>query len=100
MRFELADGSQIALPVAEQLDDLDRSAELGKWVHLEDFERLHAFQASIRIFVEQRVEHGARLLAVLGENVPFADVLGALASSQRRPVECYVADEIEGVKVA
>ena len=54
---------------AEELDDLDRRAEGGERIDLEDFERLDALDARVGVLVEQRVEHGARLVAVLGEDV-------------------------------
>ena len=50
-------------------------------------------------FCEQGFEHGAGLRAVLGEDVALADVLGALAAGERRPVEGDVADQVEGVEV-
>ena len=56
--------------------------------------------ALVGVLVEQGVEHRARLVAVLGEVVALADVVGALLARERRLVEGDVADQVERVEVA
>ena len=56
--------------------------------------------AGVGVLVEQGVEDGAGLVAVLGEDVALPDVARAFAPGERRLVEGDVADEIEGVVVA
>ena len=56
--------------------------------------------AAVGVLVEQGLEHGAGLVAVLGEDVALLHLVGALAARERRLVEGDVADEVEGVVVA
>ena len=73
--------------------------KVGERIDLEDVQRLDALDAAVGVLVEQRVEDGAGLLAVLGEDVALAHVVGALPAGERRLVEGDVADEVEGVVV-
>ena len=56
----------------------------------------HAF---VGVLGEQRVEHGAGLVPVFAEYIPFLDVLGALAPGQRLGIERHMADQVEGIEV-
>ena len=71
--FEFPDGGEVVCLAAEEIDDFDWRAERSEWIDFQDFERLDAPDAAVGILVEQRVEHGARLLAVLGEDVALLD---------------------------
>ena len=53
----------------------------------------------VLVLLQQGVEHGTGLRAVLGEDVPLADVLGPLAASQRRAAVGDMADQVERVEV-
>ncbi len=79
--------SSIGVPMASNGSDLQdaRIVEVG--------------DAFVLVFLEQGFEHGAGLLAVLGEDVALADILGPLAPGERRLVEGHVADQVEGVEV-
>ena len=50
-------------------DELDRGAEVGERLDAEDPDVLDGAEALVGVLVEQRVEHGAGLVAVLGEHV-------------------------------
>ena len=66
---------------------------------LQDARIVEACDAFVLIFLEQGFQHRAGLRAVLGEDIALADILHALASGERRPIEGHVADEVEGVEV-
>ena len=53
--FEFADGGEVLLLAAEELDDFDRCAERGERIDLEDFQRLDARDAAVGVLVEQSV---------------------------------------------
>ena len=67
-RFQVPNGGEVVLLAAEEIDDFDRRAEGGERVDFEDFERFDALEAGVGVFVEQRLEHGAGLVAVFGED--------------------------------
>src|SRR5690606_984950 len=97
--FESGDGGEVAGFAAEEFHDLDGGAEAGERIDLEDVERLDAAQAAVGVFLEEGFEHGAGLVAVVGEDVAFFHAVGALAAGERRLVVGDVADEVEGVEV-
>jgi hypothetical protein len=84
---------------AEEIDDFNRRAERPDRVDFEDLERLDALEADVSVFVEQRFEHGVRLVAIPGEHIAFAHLLGPLTARERWLVECDMADEAKGVVV-
>ena len=98
--FKFANGGEVARLATEQVDDLDRRAECGERVHLQDFQRLDARDAGVGVFLQQGIEDGAGLVAVLGEDVALLDLLSPLAAREGRAVESDVADEVESVEVA
>lgn len=51
--FQFANGGEIVLFAAEQLDDLDRRAEGGERVDLDDFEGFDTFDAAVGVLVEK-----------------------------------------------
>ena len=65
----------------------------------QDLRVLEVEHALVLVLLQERVEHGPGLLAVLREHVALAHVLGALAAGERRLVEGDVADQVEGVEV-
>jgi hypothetical protein len=97
--LEVADGLQVGVLAPNLLDDLDRRAERREGLHLEDAHVLDVVDAFVRELVEQGFEHGPGSIAVLGEVVPLAHVVGALLARERGLVEGHVADEIEGGEV-
>ena len=52
----------------------------------------------LRHLVEQRLQHGAGFVAVLGEVVPLLNLVRPLATGQRRLVKGYVADQVERIE--
>ncbi len=54
--------------------------------------------AFVGVLVEQRLEDARAFVAVLGEVVALAHVVGALTAGERRLIEGDVADEVEGVE--
>jgi hypothetical protein len=80
-------------------DELDGCAHAVERRDAQDLRILQVEDALILVFVEQRVEHGASLLAVPREHVALADVVGPLAAGERRLVEGDMADQIERVEV-
>ena len=93
------DGFLEAVSSAEGLEKFDRSTHGVKGGDLQNTRVVKVGDAFILVFLEQGFEHGAGLLAVLGEDVALADILRPLAPGERRLVEGHVADEIEGVEV-
>jgi hypothetical protein len=49
--------------------------------------------------LQQCFKHGAGLGAVFREDIPLADVIGALAARQRGLVEGDMADEVKRVQI-
>lgn len=98
--FEIADRGEIPVPPAEEFDDLHGRAVSGERVHLENLQRLNTGDAAVGIFLQQCVEDGAGLVAILGEDVALFHLFGALLPRERRGVESNMADEIERVVVA
>lgn len=98
-RCERANGGEVGRFAAEGRDDLNRRAEGGKRINLQNFERLHALQSAVGVFLEKRIEDGTGFGAVFSEDVSLLHFFGALFSGERRRVEGKVADEVEGVVV-
>ena len=87
------------LGAAEELGELDGGAHSGEGVQPEDVAVLEHGDALVGVLVEERIENGARLLAVLGEDVALLHVVGPLPARERGLVEGDVADEVERVVV-
>ena len=51
------------------------------------------------ILLQQRLQHGTGLGAILREHVALTDTIGTFPASKRGLVKSYVADEIEGIEV-
>ena len=96
----MAHGGEIGILATEERDDLYRRAQGGQGVHLENLQGLDAAEAGVGVFLEQGIEDGAGLVAIGGEDVALAYLLGPLPARQGWLVEGDVADEIEGVLVA
>ncbi len=71
--LELAYGFGVLGAAAEALDEFGGGAESGDRVDLEHGDVLDGVDALIGVLVEQRVQHSAGGVAVLGENVALAD---------------------------
>src|ERR1035441_10560775 len=84
---------------AEVLDELERRAHDVERRDLENPRVIEIDDTLILVFLQQRLKHGAGLRSVFGEDVALADVVGALAAGQRRPVEGHMTDEVESVEV-
>ena len=72
---------------------------MSQWIDFEDFERLHALNSAIGIFIKKGFEHSPDFCAILGKDMPLPDLLGSLASRERWLVECDMADEVKRVVV-
>ena len=95
--FELAHGGDdTGRLTAESADDFDRRAKLVQGLDLEDVDVLDRSDALVGVLVEQGVEHGPGLLAVLGEVVLLPDLVGSLLASQRRLIVGDMADRSNG----
>ena len=57
--FDRADGSDVPVPPAEALDQLDRGAEAGEGLHAKDAEVLCWSQSFVGVLVEQGIKPGA-----------------------------------------
>ena len=94
------DSGKVTLLATEEVHDFDGCPERCERVHLQYFQRLDALEASVSVFVNQRIQHGASLVAVFGEDVALFDGLGAFAAGARRLIKRNVANKIKGVKLA
>ncbi len=97
--LEFVDGLLKAVSSAEFLEKFNRSTHGVKRGDLQDARIVKVSDAFVLVFLEQGFEHGAGLLAVLGEDIALADILRPLTPGERRLVEGHVADEVEGVEV-
>src|SRR5690554_3058950 len=97
-RFQFLHGFQESGLSAKGADDLARRADAVERVEGENLDVFDALDAGIGVLVEQGVEYGASLLAVAGEDIALANLLGALLARQRGAVEGDMADEVEGVE--
>ena len=97
--LQFVDGLLEVAAGAELLDELQRRAHRGERRDLQDVRVVEVEYAFVLILLQQGLQHGAGLGAVLGEDVALADVVGTLAAGERRPVEGDVADQVEGVEI-
>lgn len=80
----------------EQFDRRTHGIELR---NLENLRIVQAGDAFVLILLEQGFQYGAGLLAVLGEDIPLADIVRPFPSRQRRLIEGHMADEVEGIEI-
>ena len=82
------------------MNDFDRRAEGGQRVNFQNIEGLDAPDTAVGVLLQQRLENGPCLLAILGEDMALLHAIGSFAAGQGRLVEGDMADEVEGVIVA
>ena len=97
--MKLVDGLDETRSSAEDLDQLNRRAELGKGWDAQNGDIVEVEHTLVGVLGEQRVEHSAGLVSVLVEHIALLDVVGPLTPGQRLGIEGDMADEVEGVKV-
>ena len=93
------DGLDETRSSAEDLDQLNRRAELGKGWDAQNGDIVEVEHTLVGVLGQQRVEHSAGLVSVLVEHIALLDVVGPLTPGQRLGIEGDMADEVEGVKV-
>ena len=98
--FEFLNCGEIGWFAAEEFDDFDGRAEVGKRIDFEDVQRFDAVDPAVGIFFQKGIQNGAGIVAIFGENIALLHVVGTFAAGKRRLVEGDMADEIEGVVVA
>ena len=97
--LEFVDGVLEVGAGAELLDELNRRAHRVEGRDLKDAGVVEVEDAFVLVLRQQGFEDGAGLRAILGEDVALADIVGALAAGERRPVEGDVADQVEGIEI-
>jgi len=88
-----------AVAAAELIDELGDAAHCGEGRDAKYLRIAEVEHALVLIFRQQRIEHSAGLRSIFGEGVALSDIVGPLASCERRAVEGDVTDEIERVEV-
>jgi hypothetical protein len=94
------DGLLESRAAAEGFDQFHGGSHGGEGGDPEDLRIVQVGDAVVLVFLEDGLQHGAGLIAVLGEDVSLADIVGPLPAGEGRPVEGYVADEIEWIQVS
>ena len=98
-RLEIVNSFLEAVPSAEGFQQFDGSPHGVERRNFQDVRIVEVGDTFVLVFLKQRFQHCAGLLALFGEDIALAGILHALSSGERRLIERHVADEVEGVEV-
>jgi len=97
--LEFLDGGVECRACPEFLDKLERCSHRVERRNLQDSRVTQIDDALILVFLQQCLQHGARLGTIFCEDIALAHVVGPLAAGEGRLVKGDVADEIEGIQI-